>query len=267
MFCIFLSLSLCQRESSRGNSPHPLRGSSPQRGEPRSGALLAPINRGEPEESGLVVAVGTEAGVRVEEHRLFDLVVVVATVILAEATVVDRLVERGATHHAFLKVTLAGSQAGVGTLTPSFQCGLTIGLGHGRLEGTRMDQSHEAGNMSEAERGGQTGLDRATSGLATELVLTTADAQGLPNPDHVVVALELRIHAVERRVRRNHAGLEQLRQTVDLEDAGTTLGVAGKRLLRDHEQRVAVGAADGVGQRVVQLGFVRVVGVGGCVGN
>ena len=107
-----------------------------------------------------------------------------------------------------------------------------------------MDQSHEAGNMSEAERGGQTGLDRATSGLATELVLTTADAQGLPNPDHVVVALELRIHAVERRVRRNHAGLEQLRQTVDLEDAGTTLGVAGKRLLRDHEQRVAIGAAD-----------------------
>ena len=111
MFCIFLSLSLCQRESSRENSPHPLRGSSPQRGEPRSGALLAPLNRGEPEESGLVVAVGTEAGVRVEEHRLFDLVVVVATVILAEATVVDRLVERGATHHAFLEVTLAGGQA------------------------------------------------------------------------------------------------------------------------------------------------------------
>lgn len=98
--------------------------------------------------------------------------------VLVEAAVVDRLVERGATHHAFLKVTLAGSQAGVGTLTPSFQCGLTIGLGHGRLEGTRMDQSHEAGNMSEAERGGQTGLDRATSGLATELVLTTADAPG-----------------------------------------------------------------------------------------
>ena len=72
MFCIFLSLSLCQRESSRGNSPHPLRGSSPQRGEPRSGALLAPINRGEPEESGLVVAVGTEAGVRVEDHRGYD---------------------------------------------------------------------------------------------------------------------------------------------------------------------------------------------------
>ena len=240
MFCIFLSLSLCQRESSRGNSPHPLRGSSPQRGEPRSGALLAPINRGEPEESGLVVAVGTEAGVRVEEHRLFDLVVVVATVILAEATVVDRLVERGATHHAFLEVTLAGGQAGVGTLTPGFQRGLAIGLGHGRFEGTRMNQGHEAGNMSEAERGGQTGLDRATSGLATELVLATADAQGLPNPDHVVVALELRIHAIERCVRRNHAGLEQLRQTVDLEDAGTTLGVAGKRLLRDHEQRVAV---------------------------
>ena len=81
----------------------------------------------------------------------------------------------------------------------------------------------------------------------------------------MVVALEFRIHAVERCVRRNHAGLEQLRQTVDLEDAGTTLGVAGKRLLRDHEQRVAVGAADGVGQRVVQLGFVRVVGVGGRV--
>ena len=118
MFCIFLSLSLCQRESSRGNSPHPLRGSSPQRGEPRSGALLAPINRGEPEESGLVVAVGTEAGVRVEEHSLFDLVVVVATVILAEATVVDRLVERGATHHAFLKATLAGRQALVGAITP-----------------------------------------------------------------------------------------------------------------------------------------------------
>ena len=38
----------------------------------------------------------------------------------------------------------------------------------------------------------------------------------------------MHIHAVERRVRRNHAGLEQLRQTVDLEDAGTTLGVAGK---------------------------------------
>lgn len=126
-----------------------------------------PSTEGSQRISGLVVAVGTEAGVRVEEHRLFDLVVVVATVILAEATVVDRLVERGATHHAFLKVTLAGSQAGVGTLTPSFQCGLTIGLGHGRLEGTRMDQSHEAGNMSEAERGGQTGLDRATSGLAT----------------------------------------------------------------------------------------------------
>ena len=47
-------------------------------------------DRGARGASGLVVAVGTEAGVRVEEHSLFDLVVVVATVILAEATVVDR---------------------------------------------------------------------------------------------------------------------------------------------------------------------------------
>ena len=49
-----------------------------------------PSTEGSQRISGLVVAVGTEAGVRVEEHRLFDLVVVVATVILAEATVVDR---------------------------------------------------------------------------------------------------------------------------------------------------------------------------------
>ena len=81
----------------------------------------------------------------------------------------------------------------------------------------------------------------------------------------MVVALELRVDAVEGRVRRNDAGLEQLGQAVDLEDAGTALGVAGERLLGDHEQRVAVGAADGVGQRVVQFGLVRVVGVGGRV--
>ena len=77
--------------------------------------------------------------------------------------------------------------------------------------------------------------------------------------------LEVKVELADGSLLENYAGLEQLRQTVDLEDAGTTLGVAGKRLLRDHEQRVAVGAADGVGQRVVQLGFVRVVGVGGRV--
>ena len=41
--------------------------------------------------------------------------------------------------------------------------------------------------------------------------------------------------------------------------------MAGERLLRDHEQRVAFRTPDGVGQRVVQLGFVRIVGVGGRV--
>ena len=172
--------------------------------------------------------------------------------VLAEATVVDRLVERRATHHAFLKVTLAGSQTGVRTLAPGVQRVLTRGVCHGRLEGTRVHDRGETAHVAEAERGGEAGLD-------------AADVQRLGEPHHVVVALQLRVHAVERGVGRDHAGLEQLCQAVDLEDAGAALRVAGERLLGDHEQRVAVRAADGVRQRVVQLGLVRVVRVGGRV--
>ena len=76
--------------------------------------------------------------------------------------------------------------------------------------------------MAETERRGQARLDGA-------------DLQRLAQPDHVVVSHELRINTVKGGIGRNHTGLEQLGQTVDLEDAGTALGMAGERLLRDHE--------------------------------
>ena len=83
--------------------------------------------------------------------------------------------ERGATHHAFLKATLTGRQALVGTITPRVQRFDARGVGHGRFERARIDDRSEAGHVTETERRGQTSLDGA-------------DLQRLAQPDHVVVA-------------------------------------------------------------------------------
>lgn len=130
-----------------------------------------------------------------------------------ETTVVDRLVERGATHHA-LKATLTGRQALVGTITPRVQRLDARGVGHGRFERARIDDRSEAGHVTETERRGQTSLDGA-------------DLQRLAQPDHVVVAHELRINAVKGGIGRNHAGLEQLGQTVDLKMQAPPLVATG----------------------------------------
>lgn len=73
-----------------------------------------------------------------------------------EATVVDRLVERGATHHhAFLEATLAGSQTIVGAITPCVQRFDARGVGHCRFECARIDDRRKAGHVAETERRGQ----------------------------------------------------------------------------------------------------------------
>ena len=81
------------------------------------------------------IAGGRKARVRIEQHGLLHLVRVVAAAVLVEAAVVDRLVERGASHHALFKATLAGGETRVGTVAPFAQRVLADGVRHGSLEG------------------------------------------------------------------------------------------------------------------------------------
>ena len=105
------------------------------------------------------IAGGREARVRIEQHGLLHLVRVVAAAVLVEAAVVDRLVERGAPHHALFKATLSGGETCVGTVAPFVQRVLADGVRHGSLEGARVDDRGETGHVAEAERGGEAGLD------------------------------------------------------------------------------------------------------------
>ena len=89
--------------------------------------------------------------------------------------------------------------------------------------------------------------------------------QGLAQPHQVFVAGQHRVHAVQCPVCRHLAGPQHLRQADHLEGGGTALRVAGQGFLRHHIQWVTRGPADGGGQPLVQVGFVRVVRRGGRV--
>ena len=211
--------------------------------------------RRNPREPSGEVPIGAETRVRVEQHGLLHLVRVVAAAVFVEAAVVDRLVECRPAHHALLEVAAARCQTLVGACTPGLEGLDAGGVLDGGLEGARVHNGREAAHVAEAERCGQRRLHR----------VARTDVQWLAQPHHEVVTLELRVDAFERGIRRDHTAFEQLGDAVDLEDARTALRVAGERLLRDHEQRLAVLAAYGVGQRVVQLGLVGVVRVRGGV--
>ena len=64
MFCIFLSLSLCQRESSRETPLTRFAGAPLKEGSRDPVRYWLPSTEGSQRISGLVVAVGTEAGAR-----------------------------------------------------------------------------------------------------------------------------------------------------------------------------------------------------------
>ena len=71
---------------------------------------------------------------------------------------------------------------------------------------------------------------------------------------------QLVVDAVQAAVRRDDAVAQDLAQPHHLERRRAALGVTGQALLRHDEQRCAGGAAQRVGEPLVQLGLVRVVG-------
>ena len=111
--------------------------------------------------------------------------------------------------------------------------------------------------MSEAQRGQRRGLHAAARGC---------QIQRRTQPHQVLrLRCDEGIDTVQRDVGGDAPGTEDIDEPAGLEERGAGFGVAGERLLRDDEHRLIRVAPDSWPQDGVQLGLVRVVGVGGGV--
>ena len=185
--------------------------------------------------------------------------------LLPQTTALNLLEQRGPTDHPGAAAPGPGGQAGVGGGQPGVNRLLALGLTQGGLEGTGVDDRDETGDVSEAQRGQQTGSHRAGARDAPVLATTAGQTDGPARPHPEGVLGQRGVDDIQGGVAGSHTGGEDLGQARNLEDGGAALGVTGDGLLRDRHQRVALGASQCARQTRVQLGLVGVVGTGGGV--
>ena len=123
-----------------------------------------------------------------------------------------------------------------------------------------MHERDQTTDVAEAQRGQQTRAHHSGARDATRLAPAAGQADGRARPDPEGVPLQRRIDHVKARVAGSHPSGQDLCQTRDLEQRGTSFGVTGDRLLRDGHQRIALRSSQRARQAGVQFGLVGIIG-------
>ena len=152
-------------------------------------------------------------------------------------------------------MTLAVAQSAIRCCAPRLEA-LASGLAlHDGLEGGRVNQCQEAGDVTEAKRGRERRTHRSARG----------QVERGTQPHERAVLLHRVVDAIQRDVRGDQTRAEHIDDAAHLEHAGAALRVTREGLLRDDEQRVAGGAAQRHADAGVQIRLVGIVGVRGRV--
>ena len=171
----------------------------------------------------------------------------------SEAAVLHLGEEVGAADHPGLESACALGEAFGGALTPGV--GVVAVACQCSFEHTRVAQHDERADVAETERG-----------QGRRLHVAGSESERGAQPHQVgCLRLDERVDAVQRGVRREVAGCQDVDKPAGLQQRRTCLGVTGEGLLRDDVHRCIRVAANGRPQHGVQFGLVRIVGVGGGV--
>ena len=157
--------------------------------------------------------------------------------------------------HAHLDVTLAVAQSAIRRCAPRLEALASDLALHDCLEGGRVNQRQEAGDVAKAERGRERRAHRSTRG----------QVERGTQPHERAVLLHRVVNAIQCDVRGDQTRAEHVDDASDLEHAGAALRVTREGLLRDDQQRVTGGAAQRHADAGVQIRLVRVVRVRGRV--